>query len=171
MGDHSKYTFRRAIVSDLTCLNAWRQTAPVAEWWDDDFEADDLNDPRVAPWIVSLDHPFAYIQDYDVHGWADHYFAHLPPGSRGIDQFIGVPDMLNQGHGATFIAMHVGHLFEAGAPMVATDPDPRNARAIAAYEKVGFKVSGPPKDTKWGRILPMTITPAHLRIPGSPGGV
>jgi aminoglycoside 6'-N-acetyltransferase len=33
----------------------------------------------------------------------------------------------------------VAELFEAGAPRVITDPNPRNARAIRAYEKAGFR--------------------------------
>jgi aminoglycoside 6'-N-acetyltransferase len=33
-------------------------------------------------------------------------------------------------------------LLEAGTPRAVTDPDPRNARAIRAYEKAGFHKDG-----------------------------
>jgi aminoglycoside 6'-N-acetyltransferase len=33
----------------------------------------------------------------------------------------------------------VADLFGAGAPRVITDPNPRNARAVRAYEKAGFR--------------------------------
>ena len=66
------YSFRRATEHDLALLCEWQRRPHVLEWWGDDepFERADLSDPRVARWIVAHnDTPFAYIQDYDVHGW------------------------------------------------------------------------------------------------------
>ncbi len=97
------------------------------------------------------------MQDYTVHGWEDHYFFPLPKGSRGIDQFIGEPDMIEKGHGSAFIAERLKTLFEEGAPVVATDPHPENARAIAAYKRAGFMEFGAPLETRWGPILPMKV--------------
>jgi hypothetical protein len=62
----------------------------------------------------------------------------LPQGGRGIDAFIGAPDMIGQGHGATFLRERAIELIAAGAPLVAIDPDPANLRARAAYAKAGF---------------------------------
>jgi aminoglycoside 6'-N-acetyltransferase len=145
-------------------LRTWRARAHVAEWWGDPAEEDhgeSLADPRVAMWIVELvddaghARPFAYAQDYSPHDWEDHPFAHLPPGSRGIDQYIGEADMLDRGHGTAFVRAHVERLLAEGAPAIGTDPHPDNARAIRAYEKAGFrKVSGP-VETRWGRALLM----------------
>ncbi len=152
------YTFRKASVADLPLLLEWQSRPHVREWWDDDEPCDqeELEDPRVARWIVELNSkPFGYIQDYTVHGWQGHYFAHLPEGARGIDQFIGEPEMIGLGHGSRFIAARMQSLFDAGVPVIATDPHPDNERAIAVYKKVGFVVSGPPRATKWGVILPM----------------
>lgn len=99
--------------------------------------------------------PFAFMQDYTVHGWEDHHFAYLPNGSRGIDQYIGEPDMIGVGHWAAFIAARVKTLFDEGAAFVATDPHPDNRRAIAVNKKLGFEPFGPPQNTQWGLILPM----------------
>ena len=154
------YAFRRATMADLPCLTRWQATPHVLEWWEDaePFDAEELADPRVTRWIVSHHgRPFAYMQDYTVHGWEGHYFAHLPTGSRGIDQYIGPAEMLGRGHGTGFIKQRVKVLFEEGAPVVAVDPHPNNARAIAAYEKAGFKVAGEAISSKWGLILPMEI--------------
>ena len=153
----SLYRFRSVVVDDLAMLEAWKREAHVAEWWDGDpYTADDLNDPRVFMQIVEADGtPFAFVQDYDVHGWDEHHFAYLPSASRGFDQFIGDPAMVGRGHGSAFLAQRMGELFAAGAPVLAVDPHPDNARAIAAYRKVGFHVMGEPRDTRWGRILPM----------------
>jgi len=153
-----RYSFRRVTPDDLDLLWRWQSNAHVSEWWDssEPYDEADLLDPRVARWIVSHSgRPFAFMQDYTVHGWEDHPFAHLPEGSRGIDQFIGDPGMLGLGHGSAFIAMRMQALFDAGAPVIATDPHPDNARAIAVYRKLGFEAFGPPRETQWGLTLPM----------------
>lgn len=158
------YRFRPVAEADLPLLHAWRRKPHVMQWWgppDVEDTAETLADPRVAMWIVEhlpengTARPFAYAQDYDPHDWEDHPFAHLPPGSRGIDQFIGEPDMLNQGHGTAFVREHVARLFAHGAPAVGTDPHPDNARAIRAYEKADFTVASEPLDTRWGRAVLM----------------
>ncbi len=139
-------------------LEVWQSRPHVREWWDreEPYSEADLADLRVARWIVSIDsHPFAFMQDYSVHGWEDHHFADLPEGSRGIDQFIGVPELVSVGHGSAFIGQRLQHLFNEGAPVIATDPHPDNKRAIAVYRKLGFEVSGEPLNTPWGLILPM----------------
>ncbi len=153
-----RITFRPATLADLPMLRCWLAVPEVARWWgpEDPFDAEALEGTRHVPHIVSLEgRPFAYIQDYDPHGWPDHPFAHLPSGSRGIDQFIGLPEMLGQGHGPAFIRAHMATLYAGGAPVISTDPHPDNTRAISAYTKCGFTISGPPRDTQWGRILPM----------------
>ena len=66
--------------------------------------------------------------------------------------------MIEKGHGSAFIAERLEALFEEGAPVVATDPHPDNARAIAAYKKSGFREFGAPRKTPWGLILPMKVT-------------
>ena len=154
----SGYTFRKVALSDLALLRSWQSHPHVRAWWDSDaaYSAQDLADPRVARRIVSHgDHPFAFMQDYTVHGWDDHHFAHLPTGTRGIDQYIGDPAMLGLGHGTAFIRQRMQTLFNQGAPMIATDPHPRNARAIAVYTKLGFTPIGPEQTSRWGLILPM----------------
>ncbi|PDV88870.1 GNAT family N-acetyltransferase [Rhizobium sp. H4] len=139
-------------------LAAWQSTPHVRAWWDSDepYDAEDLADPRVARWIVSTaGRPFAFMQDYTVHGWENHHFAKLPTGSRGTDQYIGDPEMIGVGHGSAFIGARMRALFDAGVPVIATDPHPANERAIAVYRKLGFEPSGSPQETLWGLILPM----------------
>ena len=150
--------FRPATLDDLELLRSSQKEPDVCAWWDNEepYDDEDVADPRVCRSIVSLGHqPFAYMQDYAVHGWGEHPFDHLPIGSRGIDQFIGLPDMIGTGHGTAFIRQHVETLFQQGVSVVATDPHPDNRRAISAYKRVGFRVACPARDTDWGRILPM----------------
>jgi aminoglycoside 6'-N-acetyltransferase len=149
---------------DFPTARRWLEIAEVRRWWTDpdgaaSLDEEDLADPNLSMWIVSHeDRPFAYLQDYDPHAWPDHPFGFLPPGARGIDQFIGEPDMLGRGHGSAFIRAYVDRLFAAGAPAVGTDPDPANARAIRAYEKAGF-TGLETRDTPCGPALLMTRYP------------
>jgi aminoglycoside 6'-N-acetyltransferase len=152
------YRFRAATLADMDQLNSWQREPHVREWWGDlePFCAEDLADPLVTAMIVEEGGaPFAYIQDYDVLGWEGHHFGYLPNGSRGIDQFIGEPGMIGLGHGPAFIRLRMLELFAAGAPAIGTDPHPKNTRAIAAYEKAGFRIVGPEEETEWGRVIRM----------------
>lgn len=156
--DKRRYTFRAVTMRDLPLLRHWQSLPHVAQWWgsDEPFGEQDLRDDRVSRWIVSEGQmPFAYMQDYSVHGWEAHHFQHLPEGSRGIDQYIGEPSMLSRGHGKAFMHQRMQSLFADGAPAIGTDPHPANLRAIAIYQKLGFRIEGDPLDTEWGRILPM----------------
>ena len=153
------YDFRRVTAADLPLLTRWRAAPHVVRWWgppEDEVAAETLADPRVTMWIVAHHgRPFAYAQDYSPHDWDPHQFAHLPRGSRGLDQYIGEPDMLDHGHGSAFVRAHCDRLFASGAPAIGTDPHPENARAIRAYEKAGFTVASPAMDTRWGRAILM----------------
>lgn len=159
MPDLHSYDLRPVRAADIALLRSWRRLPHWVRWWgppEEDEFCDLLDDPEVRPWIVECDgRPFAYAQDYDPHAWRGHHFGHLPPGSRGIDQSIGEPDMLDQGHGSAFVRRHCELLLGEGAPVIGTDPHPNNARAIRAYEKAGFVVTGGPVDTPWGLSLLM----------------
>lgn len=157
-----KHDFRKVSMDDLSLLSEWRAQPHVREWWGSDkpYDQEEISDPRVSRYIVSAEgRPFAFMQDYSVHGWEDHHFAHLPKGARGIDQYIGDPKMIGVGHGTAFIGARMSVLFDGGAPVIATDPHPDNERAIAVYRKLGFEPSGQPEETQWGRILPMLARP------------
>src|SRR3954454_5209770 len=140
-----RYNFRQVTGGDRALLETWRRMPHVTEWWgrpDVEPAAQKLADVRIGMWIVEHEgSPFAYAQDYSPHDWDPHPFAHLPPGSRGIDQYVGEPDMIGRGHGSAFVRLHCEHLFAGGAPAVGTDPHPDNKRAIRAYQKAGFAVT------------------------------
>ncbi len=159
MNTTDAYCFRPVIVSDLPLLAGWRAAEHVVEWWgapEIEKETEKLADSRISMWIVEHnDRPFAFAQDYDVHGWDPHPFSYLPSGARGIDQYIGEADMLGKGHGTAFVRAHVQRLFAQGAPTVGTDPNPNNMRARRAYEKAGFILVAGPIITRWGEAVLM----------------
>ena len=140
----SRYVFQAMTAADLPLVLHWLKQPHVREWWGDthaQFElvSGDLGVETMDQFIVAIDNrPFGYIQCYDLSDW-DSGFGDHPAGTRGIDQFIGEPDLVDRGHGSAFIRAFVDDKLAQGAPRMVTDPDPDNARAIRAYEKAGFE--------------------------------
>ena len=138
-----QYQFRPMTGADLPMLRRWLALPHVRAWWGDPDEqlglvTDDLTHPAMDQYIVATaDRQFGYLQCYHLTGW-NAGFGPQPNGTRGIDQMIGEPDMIERGHGSRFIRQFIASLLAAGTPRVVTDPDPANARAIRAYEKAGF---------------------------------
>lgn len=141
------YSFRPMTAADLPLVQRWLQQPHVVEWWGDPDEqyrlvSGDLDEPAMDRFIVSIGgRDFGYIQCYDLSDWNSGFGAH-PKGTRGIDQFIGEPDMVDRGHGSAFIRAFIERTLANGAPRVVTDPDPVNERAVRAYEKAGFARAG-----------------------------
>jgi aminoglycoside 6'-N-acetyltransferase len=131
-------------VSDLSLIRRWLQTPEVVRWWGEPDEqyalvSGDLDHPDMDQFIVTLDgRPFGYIQCYALSTWNLNFGAQ-PPATRGIDQFIGEPDMIERGHGSAFIRQFADKLLGSGIPRIVTDPDPGNRRAVRAYAKAGFQ--------------------------------
>jgi aminoglycoside 6'-N-acetyltransferase len=129
--------------ADLPLIKRWLEMPHVSQWWHDPAEqfelvSGDLDHPDMAQFIVAADaRPFAYLQCYNISAW-NAGFGPQPAGTRGLDQFIGEPDMLGRGHGSAFIRAFTERLLANGTSRVVIDPDPENARAIRAYEKAGF---------------------------------
>jgi aminoglycoside 6'-N-acetyltransferase len=132
--------------ADLPLVRSWLALPHVREWWVDPDEqyalvSGDLDEVAMDQYIVGFDgSPFCYLQCYHLSAW-NTGFGRQPPGTRGIDLFIGVPNMIGLGHGSALLRHFVDDLLRNGAPRVVTDPSPANARAIHAYEKAGFERS------------------------------
>jgi len=137
------YQFRPMTAADLPLVRRWLAMPHVAEWWGDPDEqfglvSEDMTRPAMDQYLVGVgDKPFGYLQCYRMTEW-NTGFGPQPDGTRGIDQMIGEPDMIECGHGSGFIRAFTENLLAGGTPRVVTDPDPANARAIRAYEKAGF---------------------------------
>jgi aminoglycoside 6'-N-acetyltransferase len=149
------YEFRPMSADDVALVRGWLARPHVRKWWAD---ADDFaleEGPTVQQYIVALEgRPFAYLQCYE-HGLCnDNGLGRHPQGTRGIDQSIGEPDMVDCGHGSAFVRAFVERLLSQGTPRVITDPSVANARAIRAYEKAGFRKDRE-VDTPDGRALLM----------------
>jgi aminoglycoside 6'-N-acetyltransferase len=157
------YIFRPMQPADLPLIRRWLALPHVREWWGDPDEqytlvSGDLDEPAMDQFIVSATAgPFGYLQCYDLTAW-NSGFGTQPQGTRGIDLFIGEPDMIARGHGSALIRSFVDDRLKNGAPRMVTDPDPDNGRAIRAYEKAGF-VRDRLVDTPDGEALLMVRNP------------
>jgi aminoglycoside 6'-N-acetyltransferase len=157
------YVFHPMAAGDLSMIQRWLETSEVVRWWgrpDEQYAlvSGDLNHPDMDQFIVALgEHRFGYIQCYPPGTW-NQSFGTQPPATRGIDQFIGEPDMIGRGHGSSFIRQFVDRVLASGIPRVVTDPDPDNGRAIRAYAKAGFQ-SERVVDTPDGPALLMVRNP------------
>jgi len=138
------YAFRDMTADDLPTIRRWLAAPHVREWWGDPAEqfalvSGDLDEPAMDQYIVSTEgRAFGYLQCYDLTAWNSGFGAQ-PEGTRGIDLFIGEADMIERGHGAALIRAYVGERLRGGTPRMVTDPDPKNVRALRAYEKAGFR--------------------------------
>jgi aminoglycoside 6'-N-acetyltransferase len=138
------YIFRPMTRADLALVRRWLALPHVREWWGDPDEqyalvSGDLDEPAMDQYIVAMaGHPFGYLQCYDLTAW-NSGCGTQPQGTRGIDLFIGEPDMIERGHGSALIRGFVDGRLQNGAPRIVTDPDPANHRAIRGYEKAGFE--------------------------------
>jgi aminoglycoside 6'-N-acetyltransferase len=139
----SPYVFRPMTAADLPMIKHWLTLPHVREWWGDPAEqyalvSGDLDEPAMDQFIVSVGgNDFGYIQCCHLTGWNSGFGEH-PNDTRGIDLFIGEPDMTERGHGSRLIRAFVDDRLAQGLPRMVTDPDPENPRAIRAYEKAGF---------------------------------
>jgi aminoglycoside 6'-N-acetyltransferase len=144
----SRYVFRPLKEDDLPLIAGWLAEPHVAEWWDDPEEElaairEHIGSISVEPLIVELGgRPIAYLQSYDPHLEDDHPYQDQPFGTLGIDVTIGPPELIGVGHGSAIVRQFSDDLFAEGVPRVIIDPDPRNARAVRAYEKAGFRPIG-----------------------------
>ncbi len=137
------FAFHPITALDLPLIRRWLALPHVREWWGDPSEqyalvSGDLDEPAMEQYIVAAaGAAVGYLQCYDLTEW-NTGFGPQPEGTRGIDLFIGEPDMIERGHGSALIRRFVEDRLQNGAPRIVTDPDPANHRAIRAYEKAGF---------------------------------
>ncbi|MBA2289167.1 MAG: acetyltransferase [Chloroflexia bacterium] len=144
--------FRKLEEADLPVLKAWLEDPDVAPWYgSDSTDLDALRaeygdkirgERRDHSFIIQIDGEDAgYIQCYVIDDHPDYARQiRVDPGAVGIDLFIGEPSARNRGYGAAVIRAFLEQIVfgKLDATVAIIAPEPGNARAIRAYEKVGF---------------------------------
>ena len=145
--------FRPLAEADIPMLKRWLEDPDVSPWYEEDSTELDALRAEYLP-IVTGEEPtrgciiridgrdVGYIQCYVIDDHPD-YARQLAvdPGAVGIDLFLGEPWARDRGYGAAAIRALLREVVfgEMGAAVAIIAPAPDNARAIRAYEKVGFR--------------------------------
>ena len=126
---------------DVALLRAILRDPSVARWWgaprDGVDVADDwlAIDPETTQWTIEVDGQVAGSLQASEEDDPDYRNA-------GLDLFLG-PDFQGRGLGRDAIRTAARWLFdERGHHRLTIDPSAANARAIAAYQAVGFRPIG-----------------------------
>ncbi|MFM1815122.1 MAG: hypothetical protein RLZ98_1817 [Pseudomonadota bacterium] len=161
----------------LALLSRWMAEPHWRQWWGEPEEEleyiIDMIEGRdtTRPYIFTIgDRPLGYIQVWfiadqldDEHTLAEHAWVTLLPNDAvGIDLSIGEPDALGKGYGSRVLRAFSEQLWREGHRSIVIDPDPRNTRAIRAYEKAGFRPA-PDLLERTGDALIMQFEPVRNR--------
>jgi RimJ/RimL family protein N-acetyltransferase len=152
-GGASRIAFRRLTHADLPRLHEWLRREHVDRWWQEGswpYEKVAAEYGRyiegadpTEPYLVLLDErPIGYIQAYRTADWPElAAVGTFPPGTAGVDLFIGEADLLYRGLGPRILTAFLREVVFADpeVPMCIIDPAVSNAAAIRAYEKTGYR--------------------------------
>jgi Acetyltransferases, including N-acetylases of ribosomal proteins len=146
-------SFRPVGHTDLALIEQWMREPHWKEWWGEaDTELGYIRQmvegrDSTRPFIFMIDgKDLGYIQywfvgDHQNATWLEEnpWLAALPPETIGVDLSIGPAAMLSKGLGTRVLKSFVEHLQTEGFREIIIDPDPKNQRAVRAYEKAGFR--------------------------------
>jgi len=147
---------------------AWFEAPHVRRWWGDPrVNASELIWHRKAGGgsgcrlICADGAPVGYVQWTEVGRYFGVERYGLPRETIDIDILIGDPAMTGRGIGSRAIARAVETICAAGPPpLISLVTAQDNARAIAAYERIGFVKRKVVEDSATGRAWVMTLAPA-----------
>jgi len=167
-----EYDFPALTEADLPLIRRWLLEPHVSRWWADPPRAtypdDELEkyrtrirgegDPTEIFFSRHRGRPIGFIQCYPIAD--DGAYAHalaLAEPAAGIDLFIGEPAEIGKGHGPRLIAAFLRDIVfpTYGVDECVIGPSVKNASAIRAYEKAGFRFF---KDV----LVPDEPDPEHL---------
>ncbi len=144
-------SFRPLLESDFDTLYAWMQDERVLGFYegrDSAFTPDSLHKcffekpGFIRQLVIEVDgQPIGYGQYYPLSGdmFADYGLEDRGELVFGADQFIGIPELWGKGYGRCYMKKLARYLFEElGADRLVVDPQLRNPRAIACYQRAGF---------------------------------
>jgi len=146
--------FRPVEQADYPMLGAWLERPHWRQWWGDPEtelgyirDMVEGRDGTCQPFIFAVEGaPAGYIQVWQVAPhqtpeWAadNPWLMQLPADAVGVDLSLADGDKLGRGIGSAALRRFCERLVEQGHATIVIDPDPANARAVAAYRKAGFR--------------------------------
>lgn len=146
--------FRPVETGDLPMLAAWIAQPHWQEWWGDpETEVGYIRDmiegrdDTCSPFLITLaGTPAGYIQvwrvgPHQIPAWTAEspWLLEVPAEAVGVDLSLADGARLSQGLGSAALRRFAESLVAQGHETILIDPDPGNARAVAAYRKAGFR--------------------------------
>ena len=144
MPQNSRYHFRAITRADYPMIRDWLNQPHIGGWWGEaaleialieEYLENGPTDMRI---VELAGAPFAFVQDYPAHHWPAPQYRGEAEDARAIDTFLGDPAFLGKGHVQAYLRQRAEELVAQGTSTILVDPDPNNARAIAAYKGAGF---------------------------------
>jgi RimJ/RimL family protein N-acetyltransferase len=146
--------FRPVAAGDLPMLGEWMARPHWQDWWGEPqtelgYVRDMIEgrDPTCLPYLFMIGgEPAGYIQVWQIAphqtpDWAQDspWLMELPADAVGVDLSLADGGSLSRGIGSAVLRRFAEDLTAQGHETIIIDPDPGNARAIAAYRKAGFR--------------------------------
>jgi aminoglycoside 6'-N-acetyltransferase len=161
-----RVVLRPLVEADIPPLTEMVRHPEVAQWWIDYDEerlrAETLRDPDVTPFAIELEGELIGLIEYTEENDPGYRFAM-------VDLTVDAAHV-GQGLGTDALRTVIRYLMDTrGHHHIMIDPAAANARAIAAYEKVGFKPVGVMRqyelgpDGVWRDGLLMDLVAGELR--------
>jgi aminoglycoside 6'-N-acetyltransferase len=154
MWDSSQISFRKMQIADIPRVMGWLNQEHVKRWWygnNDITSAEALREhlpkitgkiPTTAYIIECNSTPAGYIENYLIPSWPEYeQRVDVNELSAGLDMYIGEAAYLHQGLGPLVLRRFLREKVFARSDVASciVGPEPDNAPAIRAAEKVGFK--------------------------------
>jgi aminoglycoside 6'-N-acetyltransferase len=156
-GRLGEFTFQRLTRADFPMLAGWLAQPFVARWWNHEWspgamerdfgEAIDGGEAG-EDFVVSLDgRPIGLIQRCRLGDYPDYQaqlapLLEVPAEALSIDYLIGVPELIERGHGSAMIAAFVARCWSDFplAPAVVVPVVAANERSWRALRRAGFRL-------------------------------
>jgi RimJ/RimL family protein N-acetyltransferase len=153
MSNSPEITFRPLTHDDLPLMHRWLNAGEAFTWYGlkpttlEEIAAEytptiDQTEPVFGHVILIDDQPAGYIQWYFINDHPDYARqVDVLSDAAGVDLFIGEERFLHRGLGSGIIRAFLRDFVFADERVgrCIIGPDERNARAIRAYEKAGFR--------------------------------
>jgi RimJ/RimL family protein N-acetyltransferase len=151
--DERALGFRRLAMEDLPLMHRWLTTEHVRRWYGEEGRSLEEVTAHYAPRIRGEDPTdsyiilygetaIGYIQTYLIHDHPDYAKSvDVEERAAGVDLFIGEPDYVHKGLGSILLRKFLREIVFAKPETESCilGPQPKNAVAIRAYEKAGFR--------------------------------
>lgn len=141
--------FRRLHHADLPLLAGWLREPHVARWFHpaDDWLSEmleELGSQWLEHYIAYLgNEPLGFVQRYDSALAPSGPWSSQPPGTWGLDLFVGDTSNLGKGFGARMLDAFIMQICwpDPRVERLLVDPEEGNLAAFATYRSVGFRPS------------------------------